>query len=257
MDDKKLNIKSSTIEKGLEIAKEFLGKLIIPSIEEVGLLMSDKVKYLRFKNQINVLLKARKYVEKRKIKIKELPIKILAPLLESASLEEEDFLQDRWASLLANMADSKGNLQNQVFPFLLSQLSIQEYLELNNLFRKEMEYYENIAQMDSLSKEDVNFFIKTNEEFKERYNNRIKQEQEGFTLKLANYELSNLIRLGLIRMLPPKIDIGSIPRGNNNLFGGGIAMSIKPEARYDTESYGYRITELGQKLIEVCSGEGD
>jgi hypothetical protein len=31
-----LNIKSSTIEKGLELAKDFLGKLISPTVEEGG-----------------------------------------------------------------------------------------------------------------------------------------------------------------------------------------------------------------------------
>jgi len=50
-DDKKINIKSSTIEKGLDLAKEFLGKLIGPTVEEIGLLVGDSIKYLRFKNK--------------------------------------------------------------------------------------------------------------------------------------------------------------------------------------------------------------
>ncbi|OJW82200.1 MAG: hypothetical protein BGO69_16530 [Bacteroidetes bacterium 46-16] len=61
-----INIKSSTIEKGLELAKDFLGKLISPTIEEIGLLISDNVKLYRFKNQVNILLKAKKIVERKK-----------------------------------------------------------------------------------------------------------------------------------------------------------------------------------------------
>jgi hypothetical protein len=57
MEGKELNIKSSTIEKGLDLAKDFLGKLISPTVEEVGLLLSENIKYLRFKNQIKILLK--------------------------------------------------------------------------------------------------------------------------------------------------------------------------------------------------------
>src|SRR5205814_10515227 len=97
MPDKEINIKSSTIDKGLELAKEFLGKLISPTIEEVGLLISENVKYLRFKNQIRILLKAKDYVEKKKINLKEIPIKILVPLLDKASLEDNETMQDKWA----------------------------------------------------------------------------------------------------------------------------------------------------------------
>lgn len=67
MSENQLNIKSSTIEKGLDLAKEFLGKLISPTVEEVGLLISDNIKYLRFKNQVNILLKAQKYVESKNL----------------------------------------------------------------------------------------------------------------------------------------------------------------------------------------------
>src|SRR5829696_7046169 len=103
MKSKELNIKSSTIEKGLELAKEFLGKLISPTIEETGLLISDNIKFLRFKNQVRILLKAKNYVEKNNIPIKEISIKILVPLLDKASLEEDEVLQDKWAKMLVNM----------------------------------------------------------------------------------------------------------------------------------------------------------
>jgi hypothetical protein len=103
MSDKELNIKSSTIEKGLELAKEFLGKLISPTVEEVGLLISENVKFLRFKNQIRILLKAKDYVEKKEINLKEIPIKILVPLLDKASLEDDETMQGRWANMLVSL----------------------------------------------------------------------------------------------------------------------------------------------------------
>ena len=71
MGNKQINIKSSTIEKGLELAKDFVGKLIGPTIEELGLLIADNVKYFRFKNQVRILNKARKYVESRNIKTRQ------------------------------------------------------------------------------------------------------------------------------------------------------------------------------------------
>jgi hypothetical protein len=110
MSNNETNIKSTTIEKGLELAKEFLGKLISPTVEELGLLVSENVKFLRFKNQVRILLKARDYVEKKKIKVKEVPIKILVPLLDKASLDDNEELQDKWSNMLINMVDSTQNL---------------------------------------------------------------------------------------------------------------------------------------------------
>jgi hypothetical protein len=39
----KINITSGIVEKGIDLAKDFLVKLITPAIEEVALLMKDKV----------------------------------------------------------------------------------------------------------------------------------------------------------------------------------------------------------------------
>src|ERR1700749_3941930 len=118
MKNKEFNIKSSTIEKGLDLAKEFLGKLISPTIEEVGLLIADNIKYLRFKNQISILLKAQKYVAEKNVPLQEIPLKILVPLLDNASLEENEALQDKWAKMIVNLANSEKNFQNQIFPYL-------------------------------------------------------------------------------------------------------------------------------------------
>jgi hypothetical protein len=42
-DVRKLDISSTVLEKGIDIAKEFLDKLIFPAVEEVGLLLKEKV----------------------------------------------------------------------------------------------------------------------------------------------------------------------------------------------------------------------
>ncbi|KAA2215671.1 hypothetical protein [Chryseobacterium sediminis] len=69
--DNKFDIKSTTIEKGLEIAKDFVDKLIMPSIEETGLLVKDHITMWRFKNQVKMLNKAKDYCEKHNIKSKK------------------------------------------------------------------------------------------------------------------------------------------------------------------------------------------
>lgn len=52
---KKIDITSTELEKGIDIAKEFLNKLIIPAVEETGLLIKEKVTFWKFKNQVGML----------------------------------------------------------------------------------------------------------------------------------------------------------------------------------------------------------
>jgi len=132
--DNKIDIKSSTIDKGLEIAKDFVDKLIMPSIEETGLLVKDQITMWRFKNQIKMLNRAKDYCEKHNIEPKKISLKVLSPLLEYSSLEEEDIMQDKWSVLLSNLIDSEQNIENHVFPYILSQLSKDEFLSLEKVY---------------------------------------------------------------------------------------------------------------------------
>lgn len=242
MDNKELNIKSSTVEKGLELAKEFLGKLISPTIEEIRLLISDSVKYLRFKNQVRILLKAKDYVEKRNVKLKEIPIKILVPLLDKASLEEDERLQDKWSKMLTNMVDSELNLQNQVFPYILSQISLTEFDHLKKLLEEEKQHWQKVKELVELNKTDKYSF---NQETKAIKREVDKIEQSGFWILLEEFERANLLRLGLVRQLPPKIYVeGGRPHD--------FEQWDRIEAEYDPDDFGYRITELGEKFLEIC-----
>jgi len=130
MSDKKIDITSTAIEKGLDIAKNFLDKLIIPTVEETGLLFKDKVTMWRFQNQVKMLNKAKEYCEKNRIDPKKITLKVICPLLDYAAIEEDEVLQDKWALLLSNMVDSDQNIENHVFPYILSQISTNEFLVL-------------------------------------------------------------------------------------------------------------------------------
>jgi len=130
----KLDISSTAIETGIDVAKNFVEKLVLPSVEELGLLVKDQISYWRFNNQIKILTKARAVCEKNNISIKAIPPKLLCPYLEYASLEDDPDIQNNWAILLSNMADSRKNIQNHVFPYILSQLSKEEFKLLESVF---------------------------------------------------------------------------------------------------------------------------
>lgn len=154
---KKIDISSTALEKGIDIAKGFVDKLISPSAEEIGLLLKDGIAKWRFNNQVKTLVKAKSICEKYGVSPRVISPKLLCPLLEYASLEDNEKLQNKWATLLANMVDSDQNVENHVFPYLLSQLSIQEFDILENTFEIKT------ARVENLNKE-LEKYMKTRDQ---------------------------------------------------------------------------------------------
>lgn len=128
------NLTSTTIEKGIDAVKGFVEKLAGSAIEEAGLILADKVKLRRLKNQIKILEKAQKIAKDANIDVKQINLKVLVPLLENCSLEEEESLQDMWANLIANYSNPKNKYQSTIYPFILSQLTSEEAVELKSIY---------------------------------------------------------------------------------------------------------------------------
>ncbi|WP_353779557.1 Abi-alpha family protein [Winogradskyella sp. 3972H.M.0a.05] len=131
---------NSELAKGAGLAAEkaldFVEKLIAgPFIEGTGI-FTDKIKYWRFKNQVNIITKAKKYLESKGISTpKKIPIKDVTTLLEYASFEEESIMQDSWAKLLSNTINPNNKFDScHVFSQILNQLSINEILVLNHMY---------------------------------------------------------------------------------------------------------------------------
>lgn len=227
----KLDITSSVLEKGIDLAKEFLGKLITPTIEETGLLIKEKVTFWKFKHQITVLNKAREHCLKHNISPKAISLKLLCPLLDNAALEEDDFLQDKWAILLSNMVDSSQNIENHVFPFLLSQISKTEFLVLEKIFHLRQERVKKLtlelekynlekSEQENILTEKVKSFIEVKDNYqsiskkwelekelrefrkdKVKILNNLKEPEFLPNADLQEFELSNLIRLGIVKAI--------------------------------------------------------
>ncbi|WP_319502144.1 Abi-alpha family protein [uncultured Draconibacterium sp.] len=161
-------LEPESTQKAIETVTLFLEKIVNPPLNELGLLFQDKVRLWRFNNQLKIVAKAQKMVEEHNISVQPVSLKILAPLLDMGSLEEDENLQDMWAHLLANYANKELHLKSTIFPFILSQLSNREAVVLNYNFQtEELGYFEN--------KSDENNFF-----------------------ELEEYELMNLLRLRLL-----------------------------------------------------------
>ena len=90
---------------------------------------------MRFKTQIKLLAKARKIVNEHGIKPRSVSVKILLPLLENASLENDEDLLDLWANLLANAANpEKSDNVGLGYIEVLKLLSPKEAIVLEKLY---------------------------------------------------------------------------------------------------------------------------
>lgn len=115
-----------------ETAKEFLFKIFGLPLRKTGEIISDlldgclgiKVKEWRYKRIADTILKARQYLHDKGVDPRIVPLKVLHPLLESASLEDNENIQEKWAALLANAADpKKSNDIHLSYIQILKQLS--------------------------------------------------------------------------------------------------------------------------------------
>ncbi|MCZ8354781.1 MAG: Abi-alpha family protein [Cyclobacteriaceae bacterium] len=294
MENKKIDITSTALEKGIDTAKEFLDKLIMPAIEETGLLLKDKVTMWKFKNQVRMLNKAKIYCEKNNISPKIISLKLLCPLLDYSGFEEDEILQDKWAVLLSNLVDSEQNIENHVFPYILSQLSSKEFQILDKVYDEKLERVRKLkieleefkakrpelerqlnVKIAELNERIAQVELKTkalfNNEVWEIQKEKRKHESELHTIKhnestimfkigrpatipydsLKEYELSNVIRLGLVKEekeFYARSQTLEIPndRDDDRRY---INIDLEIDVESDKDNI---LTELGELFINAC-----
>lgn len=117
--------------KFTDIVKAMLG----PATAEVAERFRDQARLYRFGRQLECLKKAEQMATDAGFTPKAVPIKILFPLLEGASLEEDEDLHTMWAALLANAADPTRPAANfTAMCDILRQLSIEEAKFINAIY---------------------------------------------------------------------------------------------------------------------------
>lgn len=112
------------VDEAAKASRGFLLRIAGPAAEEVGLLLQDKVKLYRFRNQVRMLAKAQSIMREANLDPEAVPLRTLLPILEGAALEDDESLADKWAALLANAAAGRaGAGSHPSFPRILAELS--------------------------------------------------------------------------------------------------------------------------------------
>src|ERR1039457_4378878 len=116
-------IKTATKETAEALKKEsesFLNCVYGEPAKALGGLFADKINRRRHANLIKITVEAKRKLAEAGVSPNEVPLSIIHPALEAASLEDNPDLQAMWASLIANAADPR--FDNAVEPSFVSIL---------------------------------------------------------------------------------------------------------------------------------------
>ncbi len=103
---------AKTTGKAIDASEKFGGfiaRYISGSLEQGMGIFEDKLKYMRWERQLRLIDKADEILKSRGLQnpTKPIPLKLAIPLLEAASLEDDNYIQNLWINLLVNASDAE------------------------------------------------------------------------------------------------------------------------------------------------------
>ena len=134
-DDKTI---TADIQGNQDAVNNFFNGIVPDFIKDGVGILSDQMKLWRWSNQIEIIKKAHAKIEASGLPKRQVPLKVLVPIIENSSLEEDPNMQEKWANMLANAAT--GNVEvSPNYTAILNELSAVEvsilekiYSEVNN-----------------------------------------------------------------------------------------------------------------------------
>lgn len=126
-------VASDVAEVAKESSKSFLTAVLREPGEALGGLLGDAIRARRYANLIKITARSQERLKAAGLTPKEVPLSIIHPALEAASLEEDPDLQALWANLLASAADPTSSTAHASPSYLavLRELSTSEVKLLN------------------------------------------------------------------------------------------------------------------------------
>lgn len=226
---------AKTTGKAIDATTQFggwLAKVFGKPADTLSNIVNDQLQFRRFKNGVTICEKAQKILENANIvDRKDVPLKLLIPLLNNSTLEEDEALQDMWAELIAKTVNpNEPNHTRVAYLEILSQLEPLDAQMLNYIFDAYSESV--IDKPDEKRKTSIEFGFET---------------------------------LGIVEDL--KIPIGDVHRALDNLnrlrltksFTSGTNAVVSgfdgPPPSHD---YGYHavcITEFGVEFVLICTNK--
>lgn len=183
---------AKTTGKAVDAAREaggFIARFISGPLEQGVGIFEDKLKYLRWERQVRLMQRAEQFLalSGQSAPNRPVPIKIAIPLIQGASLEEDDFLQDRWAALLVNAGTTSFNGEvRRSYVAILEQLTPLDARILEVVYSLPFE----LSQHNGVNTSDLPNHARIPDE---------KEQELSLPSEEVVLSLSNLVRLGCLR----------------------------------------------------------
>lgn len=131
---------AKTTGKAIDMAREFgsfISRFIAGPLRQGLGIFEDRLKYMRWERQVRLMQRAYEFLRERGLEgpTRPIPMSFAIPLFQAASLEEDDYLQDRWATLLVNAADASFDAHiRRSYISILEDLSPLDALILEKIY---------------------------------------------------------------------------------------------------------------------------
>ena len=198
---------------------QFLDRVCGDALQDAASIVRDRLQFFRWKQALRLRDKADEVLRRRGVAApRQVLPKFALPLLEAASIEDNDELHTLWATLLSNAMDPSFNAQlRSSFTDILRQLEPLEVVILRSLYKQ---------SPDSIAGGNEPLFSK---------------QKIGEALKIegrrAEIALLSLMRLGLVK---PGLVPGPMTFGE-----------FRVDAYMGTEMI--HLSELGRELVRAVS----
>ncbi|WP_162559899.1 hypothetical protein [Methylobacterium radiodurans] len=105
--------------KAIDASREaggFIARFIEGPFAIASDIVQDRLRYARWERQQRLMVRAKEFLQEAGLTepSRRLALNIAVPLLEAASLEENDELQDTWAKILVNAANADSGSRSSV-----------------------------------------------------------------------------------------------------------------------------------------------
>ncbi len=124
-----MNDLSETINKAADIVHKLTG----PVCDDIGAMISDSMKPYRAKNLVNTLRKTERILREAGLPANAVPTRLLFPIVEASSIEDNETLQEMWAGLLATASQETDSVSPS-FVETLKQMTPDEVRCIDEIY---------------------------------------------------------------------------------------------------------------------------
>ena len=134
---------SNDFSESINKAADLVHRLTGPVFDDIGAMISDSMKPYRAKNLVNTLRKTQRILHEAGLPANAVPTRLLFPIAEASSIEDNETLQDMWAGLLATASQQTDSVSPS-FIETLKQLTPDDARHLEAIGQDSVKHFNDV-----------------------------------------------------------------------------------------------------------------